>query len=71
MHIHKICTLLCFYEELVKFFVGSKVLVIGPFWFLRSNIYFDFINNLVPDNNRGYELVWILHGRYEFILRFS
>ena len=43
MHIYKICTLLIFYEELVKFFIGPKVLVIGPFHFLRSNIYFRLI----------------------------
>ena len=45
--INKICTLLRFYEELVKFFIGPKVLVIRPFCFLGSNIYFDFFDNLV------------------------
>ena len=25
----------------------------------------------VPHNNRGYELVYIWHGGYEFVLRFS
>ena len=28
------------FDELVKFIIGPKVLVIGPFHFLRSNIYF-------------------------------
>ena len=31
-----------FYEKLVKFFIGTKVLVIGPFLFLRPNVYFVF-----------------------------
>ena len=35
-----ICTLLKFYEELVKFIIGSKVLVIGLIHFLRPNIIF-------------------------------
>ena len=38
-----ICTLLRFHEELVKFIIGPKVLVIGPFSFLRPNIYFEFV----------------------------
>ena len=42
MHIYEICTLLRLYEELVKFFIGPKVLVFGPFCFICSNIYFDF-----------------------------
>ena len=39
----EICTLLRFYEELVKFIIGPKVLVIGPFRFLRPNIFFGFV----------------------------
>ena len=38
-----ICTLLRFYEELVKFIIGPKVLVIGTFSFLRPNIFFEFV----------------------------
>ena len=38
-----IFTLLRFYEELVKFIIGPKVLVIGPFSFLHPNIFFDFV----------------------------
>ena len=38
----EICTLLRLYDELVKFIIGTKVLVIGPFSFLRPNIYFEF-----------------------------
>ena len=39
----KICILMRFYEELVKFIIGPKVLLIGPFRFLRPNIYFEFV----------------------------
>ena len=39
----EICTLLRFYEELVKFIIGPKVLVIGLFSFLRPNIFFEFV----------------------------
>ena len=42
MHIYEIGTLLRFYEELVKFFIGPKGLGIGLFSFLRSNVYFIF-----------------------------
>ena len=39
-----------FYEELVKFIIGPKLLVIGPFRFLRPNIYFsNLFGNLVRD----------------------
>ena len=38
----EICTLLRFYEESVKFIIGPKVLVIGPFRFLCSNIFFGY-----------------------------
>ena len=31
------------YYELVKFIIGPKVLVIVPFRFLRSNIFFEFV----------------------------
>ena len=31
------------FDELVKFIIGPKVLVIGPFRFLRSNIFFEFV----------------------------
>ena len=31
------------FYELVKFIIGPKVLVIGPFRFLLSNIYFEFV----------------------------
>ena len=40
---HKICTLLILYEELVKFIIGLKFLVIGPFSFLRPSIFFEFV----------------------------
>ena len=39
----EICTLLRLYGELVKFFICPKVLVIGPFRFLRPNIFFGFV----------------------------
>ena len=39
----EICTLLRFDEKLVKFIIGLKLLVIGPFRFLRPNIYFEFV----------------------------
>ena len=32
-----------YYYELVKFIIGPKVLVIAPFRFLRSNIFFEFV----------------------------
>ena len=35
------------YEELVKFIIGPKVLVIVPFRFLRSNIFSDLFGDLV------------------------
>ena len=31
------------YYELVKFIIVTKVLFIGPFRFLRSNIFFEFV----------------------------
>ena len=39
MYIYKICTLLIFYEELVNIFIGSKVPVLGLFYFYVQ-IYF-------------------------------
>ena len=42
MHIYKICTLMRFYEELVSFFIGPKVIVIGPFHFYIK-MYFPII----------------------------
>ena len=39
----EICTLLRFYEELVKFIIGPKVLLIGPFRFLCPNVFFGFV----------------------------
>ena len=36
MHIFKIFTLLRFYEELVKFIIVPKVILIGPFSFFKS-----------------------------------
>ena len=39
-----------FYEELVKFIIGPKILVIGTFRFLRSNI----ISNLFGDLVRAF-----------------
>ena len=39
----KFAQFLRFYEELVKFIIGTKVLVIGPFRFLRPNIFFEFV----------------------------
>ena len=45
----EICTLLRFYEKLVKFIIGPKVLVIGPFHFLRPNIFLNLFGNLVRD----------------------
>ena len=47
MHIYEICTLLRFYKELVKFFIGPKVLVIGPFRFLYPNFFLVLFDNLV------------------------
>ena len=52
------CTLLRFYEELVKFIIGPKVLVIGPFRFYVqiyfSNL-FDYLvrvfSNYLVENN--------------------
>ena len=43
----EICTLLRFYEELFKFIIGPKVLVIGPFSFLCPNIFSNLFGNLV------------------------
>ena len=37
-----ICTLLTFYEELVKFIIGPKVLVIGSFRFYVQIYIFGF-----------------------------
>ena len=31
------------FYELVKFIIGPEVLVIAPFRFLRSNIFFEFV----------------------------
>ena len=57
MHIYKIYTVLKFYEELVKFFIGPKVLVIRPFIFY-VHIYFRFsFDNLVR------ALFWLFVGR--------
>ena len=39
----EICTLLRFYEEIVKSIIGPKVLVIGTFRILRPNIFFGFV----------------------------
>ena len=47
MHIYKIFTLLRFYEELVKLFIGPKVLVIGPFIFYVQIYILILFDNLV------------------------
>ena len=57
MHIYKIYTVSKFYKELVKFFIGPKVLVIRPFIFY-VHIYFRFsFDNLVR------ALFWLFVGR--------
>ena len=43
----EICTLLRFYEELVKFIIGPKVLVIGPFHFYVQIYFSNLFGNLV------------------------
>ena len=45
----EICTLLRFHEELVKFIIGSKVLVIGPF--CDKKIKDSFLSNHFIQNN--------------------
>ena len=57
MNIYKICTLFIFYKEFVKFLIGPKLLVIGPFRFLRSNIYFKILDNLVRALSWLFEVV--------------
>ena len=39
----QICTVMRVYEELIKFIIGPKVKVIGPFHFLRPKTCFGFV----------------------------
>ena len=43
----EICTLLRFYGELVKFIIGPKVLVIGPFYYYVQIYISILFDNLV------------------------